>query len=142
MIQSGWCSAPVLRFVLGAAQAEETPYTVSKIAVDVTAKNAVAAKANAMAEAEKRGLNTVLRRVVPFSFYPKLPDLQPEQVEGAVNSISIRKEQYSTTRYIATLDVIFNEEAVKQLVASLGCQPARSRRRRSPSCRSSSKGTR
>ncbi len=109
-----------LALCVGAAQAEETPYTVSKIAVDVTAKNAVAAKANAMAEAEKRGLNTVLRRIVPFSFYPKLPDLQPEQVEGAVNSISIRKEQYSTTRYIATLDVIFNEEAVKQLVGSLG----------------------
>ena len=109
-----------LALFAGTAQAEETPYTVSKIAVDVTAKNAVAAKANAMAEAEKRGLNTVLRRIVPFSFYPKLPDLQPEQVEGAVNSISIRKEQYSTTRYIATLDVIFSEEAVKQLVASLG----------------------
>jgi hypothetical protein len=103
-----------------APAAAETPYTVSKIAVDVTAKNAVDAKAKAMAEAEKRGLDTVLRRVVPFSFYPKLPDLQPEQTEGLVNSISIRKEQYSTTRYIATLDVIFNEEAVKQLVASLG----------------------
>ena len=89
-----------LALFAGTAQAEETPYTVSKIAVDVTAKNAVAAKANAMAEAEKRGLNTVLRRVVPFSFYPKLPDLQPEQVEGAVNSISIRKEQYLSLIHI------------------------------------------
>ncbi|MGB0057513.1 MAG: DUF2066 domain-containing protein [Methyloceanibacter sp.] len=99
---------------------DDTPFTVSKIAVDVSAKNAVAAKANAMTEAEKRGLNTVLRRVVPFSFYPKLPDLQPEQIEGLVKGISIRKEQYSTTRYIATLDVIFNEQGVKQLVANLG----------------------
>jgi hypothetical protein len=106
--------------VATAAAAEETPYTVSKIAVDVTAKNAVAAKANAMTEAEKRGLDTVLRRIVPVSFYPKLPDLQPEQIEGVVNSISIRKEQYSTTRYIATLAVIFNEQAVKDLVTSLG----------------------
>src|SRR5262249_39209798 len=106
--------------VLCAQADDDTPYTVSKIAVDVSAKNAVAAKANAMAEAEKCGLNTVLRRVVPFSFYPKLPDLQAEQIEGLVNGISIRKEQYSTTRYIATLDVIFNEQGVKQLVANLG----------------------
>ena len=85
------------------AQADDdTPFTVSKIAVDVSAKNAVAAKANAMTEAEKRGLNTVLRR------------------EGLVKGISIRKEEYSTTRYIATLDVIFNEQGVKQLVANLG----------------------
>ena len=103
-----------------AQAADDTPYTVSKLAVDVTAKNAVAAKAKATAEAEKRGLDTVLRRVVPFSYYGKLPDLQPQQVEGLVNGISIRKEQYSTTRYIASLDVIFNEQGVKELVASLG----------------------
>src|SRR6476660_2001022 len=102
-----------LALCVGTAQAEETPYTVSKIAVDVTAKNAVAAKADAMAEAEKRGLNTVLRRAVPFSFYPKLPDLQPEQVEGLVNGISIRKEQYSTTRYIDMPDVTSHETGVQ-----------------------------
>ena len=81
----GLCLA--LGLMAAPAQADDdTPYTVSKIAVDVTAKNAVAAKANALAEAEKRGLDTVLRRIVPFSFYAKLPDLQPGQIEGVVNS--------------------------------------------------------
>jgi hypothetical protein len=73
-----------------------------------------------MAEAQKHGIDTVLRRVVPFSFYAKLPDLQPQQVESLVNGMAIRKEQYSTTRYIATLDVIFNEQGVKELLTSLG----------------------
>jgi hypothetical protein len=110
-----------LGLMAAAAQAaEDTPYTVSKLAVDVTAKNAVAAKAKAMAEAQKRGIDTVLRRVVPFSFSGKLPDLQPQQVETLVNGMAIRKEQYSTTRYIAMLDVIFNEQGVKELLASLG----------------------
>jgi hypothetical protein len=99
---------------------DDTPYTVSKLAVDVTAKNAVAAKAKAMADAQKHGIDTVLRRVVQFSFSGKLPDLQPQQVESLVNGMAIRKEQYSTTRYIATLDVIFNEQGVKELLASLG----------------------
>jgi hypothetical protein len=62
----------------------------------------------------------VLRRVVPFNFSAKLPDLQPQQVETLVNGMAIRKEQYSTTRYIATLDVIFNEQGVKELLSSLG----------------------
>jgi len=51
------------------AQADDTPYTISKLVVDVTAKSAVAAKTNALAEAGKVGLNRVLRRVVPFGFY-------------------------------------------------------------------------
>lgn len=99
---------------------DDTPYTVSKLAVDVTAKNAVAAKAKAMEEAQKHGIDTVLRRVVPFSFSAKLPDLQPQQIETLVNGMAIRKEQYSTTRYIATLDVVLNEQGVKALLASLG----------------------
>jgi hypothetical protein len=111
----------VLGLMAGPAQADDdTPYTVSKIDVDVTAKNAVAAKAKAMADAQKRGIDTVLRRVVPFSFSAKLPNLQPQQVETLVNGMAIRKEQYSTTRYIATLDVIFNERGVKELLTSLG----------------------
>ena len=115
----GLCLA--LGLMAAPAQADDdTPYTVSKIAVDVTAKNAVAAKAKAMADAQKRGIDTVLRRVVPFSYSAKLPDLQPQQVETLVNGMAIRKEQYSTTRYIATLDVIFNEQGVKELLASLG----------------------
>jgi hypothetical protein len=115
----GLCLA--LGLMAAPAQADDdTPYTVSKLAVDVTAKNAVAAKAKAMAEAQKHGIDTVLRRVVPFSFSAKLPDLQPQQVETLVNGMAIRKEQYSTTRYIASLDVIFNEQGVKELLASLG----------------------
>ena len=115
----GLCLA--LGLMAAPAQADDdTPYTVSKIAVDVTAKNAVAAKAKAMADAQKRGIDMVLRRVVPFSFSAKLPDLQPQQVETLVNGMAIRKEQYSTTRYIATLDVIFNEQGVKELLTSLG----------------------
>jgi len=115
----GLCLA--LCLMAAPAQADDgTPYTVSKIDVDVTAKNAVAAKAKAMADAQKRGIDTVLRRVVPFSSSAKLPDLQPQQVETLVNGMAIRKEQYSTTRYIATLDVIFNEQGVKELLTSLG----------------------
>jgi len=125
-VMIGFCLA-VTTFVPYAEADDESPYTVSKIAVDVSAKNAVAAKDAAMAEAEKRGLNTVLRRVVPFSFYARLPDLQPEQIEGLVNGISIRKEQYSTTRYIATLDVVFNDQGVKQLIANLGAPASEER---------------
>ena len=100
--------------------AGESPYTVSKIAVDVTAKSAVAAKAEAMAEAEQRAVNIVLRRVTPFNAHAQLPALDPQQVEGMVSGLSIRKEQYSTTRYIASLDIILNQQAVRQFLANLG----------------------
>jgi hypothetical protein len=98
--------------------ADESPYTVAKLSVDVTAKDAVAAKAEAIAEAERRGLKIVLRRLVPVNAYARLPDLEPKEVEPLVNGLSIRSEKYSTTRYIAAFDVSVNEQAVKQLLAS------------------------
>jgi Uncharacterized protein conserved in bacteria (DUF2066) len=100
--------------------ADESPYTVAKIAVDVTDKSAVAAKNKALAEAEERALVTVLSRVVPFRALAQLPALPPQTAEALVNGLSIRKEQYSTTRYIATLDIILNEQGVKQLLAAYG----------------------
>jgi hypothetical protein len=102
----------------GLAAAEETPYAVSKIAVDITAKDAVAAKDTAMADAERRAVDVVLRRLVPFVAYPQLPILSQDDVEGMVRNVSFLREQNSTTRYIATLDVSVNELAVKQLLAS------------------------
>jgi hypothetical protein len=102
--------------VPGAAQ-EYAPYTAAKLRVDASAKDAVAAKEEAMAEAEAHAVEIVLRRLVPFAAQAQLPDLSQDDVEGLVYNVSFRGEQNSTTRYIATLDIVLNKEAVKQLLA-------------------------
>jgi hypothetical protein len=100
----------------GAAQAADSLYDVAKISVDITAEDAVAARATGMAEAEQRAVKTVLQRLLPVGVDANLPGLTKEDIEGLVNGVSIRKEQNSTTRYIATLDVSVNEQAIKQLL--------------------------
>ena len=104
------------------AVAADSPYAVAKVTVDTSAKDAVAAKETALADAEARAVDTVLRRLVPFASYPQLPSLAQDDVEGLVYNVSFRREQNSTTRYLATLDVNLNEEAVKQLLRQF--QPA------------------
>lgn len=96
-------------------QAADSLYTAAKISVDTTAKDAVAAKAAGMAEAQRKGLDIVLKRLVPSG---ELPELSQEDVEGLVEGVSVLNEQMSTTRYIATLDISFSEQAVKQLLQS------------------------
>jgi len=99
-----------------AAEAADSLYDVAKISVDITAGDAVAARATGMAEAESRAVKTVLQRLLPPGVDADLPGLTKEDIEGLVNGVSIRKEQNSTTRYIATLDVSVNEQAIKQLL--------------------------
>jgi hypothetical protein len=100
----------------GAARAADSLYDVAKISVDITAENAVAAREMGMAQAEAHAVKTVLQRLLPAGVDADLPGLTKEDIEGLVSGVSIRKEQNSTTRYIATLDVGVNEGAIKQLL--------------------------
>jgi hypothetical protein len=102
------------------ANGADSVYDVANISVDTTAKDAVAARAQGMAEAEMRAIKIVFQRVLPAGAAEQLPPLTKEDVEGMVTGVSIRKEQSSTTRYIATLDVRFNEQAVKQYLYNQG----------------------
>jgi hypothetical protein len=98
------------------AQAADSLYEVAKISVDVTAKDAVAARDEGMAEAQMRAVRIVLQRLLPLSAQDQIPDFTPEDIEGLVNGVSIRSEQNSTTRYIATLDVSVSEPGIKKLL--------------------------
>jgi hypothetical protein len=104
----------------GPAWSADTPYDVGKISVDITAQDAVAARAQGMAEAQMRAVKTVLQRLAPLSVQEQLPELSKEDIETMINGVSIRTEQNSTTRYIATLDVSVNEQAIKQLLQAQG----------------------
>ena len=118
MFRRAACIAALLGlslFVSHEVQAADSLYTAAKISVDTSAKDAVAAKAAGMAEAQRKGLDIVLRRLVPSG---ELPELDQEDVEALVEGVSVLNEQMSTTRYIATLDISFSEEAVKQLLQS------------------------
>ena len=100
------------------ALAADSLFNVAKVTVDVTAKDAVAARAAGMAEAQMRAMTIVLGRLLPPGVQEQLPELTKEEVEQMVIGVAVRKEQASTTRYIATLDVNFNEPAVKRLLAA------------------------
>jgi hypothetical protein len=101
------------------AQSEESLYTVAKLPVDVTSKNAVEAKSKALAEAQQRAFRTVLRRVAPFGASAQL-EVGPQELEALIGGLSVRNEKYSTTRYIASLDISFNEQAVRELLSGRG----------------------
>lgn len=89
-------------------------FTVSKVSVDVTAKDAVAAKERALAEAKQRALRTIFKRLAPYSAYDRLPVVGVDAIDDMISNYSIRSEQNSRTRYLATLDFNFQDAAVRR----------------------------
>ncbi len=111
-----------LAVVAGATTAARaaSPYVVGNYPVDATASDAVAAKAQGMADAQKGALRYLMKRLVDVSAYRQLPQLAPAAVEGLIESVSVRSEQNSPTEYVATLDFGFRAGAIRQLLQQNG----------------------
>ena len=116
----GTLAALALLATSGTGLASDSLYEVPKVSVDTTAKDAVVARALGLAEAGQKGLRVVLKRIVPGSGQAMLPPISDQDVEGMISSLSVRSEQNSTTRYLATFDVSFNEIAVKEFLDRRG----------------------
>ena len=108
-------ASPVFSPVLAAS-----PYTVASYPVDATSTDAVAAKAQGMADAKKGAFRYLLKRLVAVDAYRRLPDLPLPAIEGLLEDVSVRSEQNSPTEYVASLDFGFNAAAVRQLLVRQG----------------------
>ena len=64
----------------GGAQAADSLYEVAKISVDTTAKDAVAARAEGMAEAQMRAVKILLQRLLPLSAQDQIPEFSQEDI--------------------------------------------------------------
>jgi hypothetical protein len=91
-------------------------YTVTDIAVDTTASDAVAARSQALVEGQRAGLDLLLRRLTPVAEHARLPSVGNLPIDRFVQNFSITREELSATRYIAQLTVTYDPMAVKELL--------------------------
>lgn len=103
-----------------AAPVDTKMFSASGIQVDVTAANAAAAREQAMQEGQKKALMVVMERITPSYVVEQLPELVPDDILNFVQDISVLNEKTSSVRYMATLEVRFNPDAVRELLRQNG----------------------
>ena len=99
-----------------AASVDSKMFSAANIQIDVTAENAAVAREQAMQEGQKKALMAVMERITPSYVAEQLPELVPDDILNFVQDISVSNEKTSAVRYMATLDVRFNPEAVRELL--------------------------
>ena len=99
-----------------AASVDSKMFSASGIKIDVTAENAAVAREQAMHEGQKKALMVVMERITPAYVAEQLPELVPDDILNFVQDLSVSNEKRSSVRYMATLDVRFNPEAVRELL--------------------------
>lgn len=93
------------------------PFTVKDVPVDVTASTAAEARNIAIGEAQSRALDMLLRRMTLKEDRSQVPHLDGNSVSRLVQSIEFVGERYSSTRYIAKVNVAFNPSGIRALLS-------------------------
>lgn len=114
--------APLLAAPAAGAAIGPGAYKIGGIAVDVVAGNATAARADAYTLAERRAWPLLWARLTGGapSDAPKLAD---GAIEAMVAGVEIEQEQFSLTRYIGRLGVVFDRDRAGAFVGEGGQAP-------------------
>ena len=102
----------------GAAQ-ENSLYTVSNVEVDVTGKDASAAKLKAISEAQVKAFRVLADRLGGPEAVAATRELSAGEIGRMMASLSIQSEKTGPGRYIGKLSVSFLPDKIQILFASL-----------------------
>jgi hypothetical protein len=95
-------------------------YSINSVEVDETAKDAVEAKTKAVADGQKRALDTLLNRLTRGEDQEKLPEFSTRDIAQLMDGMSVENERTSGTRYIATLTIRFRPENIRDMLLRYG----------------------
>ncbi|MCB2055149.1 MAG: DUF2066 domain-containing protein [Geminicoccaceae bacterium] len=109
----------LLALVPGRAHAVDI-FSVGGVEVDVVAESAVRAREEAIREGQRLALRRVLERLTTPANYDRLPSIEDADMTSLVRSFEIEREQMAATRYVASMFVAFDGDAVRRLLRPSG----------------------
>ncbi len=92
------------------------PFEVTGVRVDVTAKSAAEARAQALAAAETTAFRAMLERLTLAAYHDRLPELNRRQITELIVDFDVSDEKTSRVRYIAKLNYRFKADEVRALL--------------------------
>ncbi|MDB5395307.1 MAG: hypothetical protein JWM91_2813 [Rhodospirillales bacterium] len=107
-------------FVASPRVLAESYMTVSDVPVDVTAKNSAAARDQAIAAAQAKAFDRLVKRLVPKPADQARLKPSQQEIEGFVQDFAVESERVSSVRYIAQFNVRFRAGRVNKYLADSG----------------------
>jgi hypothetical protein len=104
----------------GPAAQEPTSFASGRVAVDVTAGSAAAARDQAIEQGRVQAFNKMLRNLTAAEDHGRLPNLDPATIASMETGFEVADEKTSDVRYIATLTFQFDPNGVRELLQKYG----------------------
>jgi len=103
-----------------AAAGEGRIFVIGNYPVEAHASDAVKAKEQAIQDGQQAAFRSLLKRIVPVTYYGRLKEIKQTPAAGMIEGFSVRSERNSSTQYIASYDFSFQPEAVQRLLDGQG----------------------
>lgn len=97
----------------GNAFASSEAYVIKNIAVDMEGENAIKARESAMKKARRDAFNILSSRLLNADARQSLPQASDAAIAAMINDFEINREKYSKNRYLASINITFNDRAVQ-----------------------------
>ena len=94
-------------------------FSISGVAVDVTAEDAATARTEALAQGQRLSFRRLLERLVSVSDYDRLPTPPDPVITELVRGFEVADERLGPDRYIASLTFHFKPKEVGRLLRDL-----------------------
>ncbi|NVJ99247.1 MAG: DUF2066 domain-containing protein [Alphaproteobacteria bacterium] len=111
-----WC-APSFAQVTETEDPLDRLFTIKAVEVDETAARASVARETALAKAELQAYAVLLRKLTQPEARERLPMLSRQEIQAMISGIEVVREQSSSRRYLATLNIRFEPGLVSQFLA-------------------------
>lgn len=110
-------------FCASGAASAETYLTIENVPVDVTAKNAAAARDSAIAVAQSKAFDQLIKQIVANPSDQARLHPGQEQIESFVKDFGVDNERVSTVRYIGLYSVRFKASLINKYLSDSGVTP-------------------
>jgi len=105
-----WAGVP------GLAYAQDDPFTVRNVEVDVTAETATAARERAIGEAQRLAFERLVAKLSTQGTRRTVPTPDANGLDELVRDFEVDSEKVSAVRYLATFTVRFKPNAIRALL--------------------------
>ncbi|MEI6559669.1 MAG: DUF2066 domain-containing protein [Rhodospirillaceae bacterium] len=105
---------------VGSSSSADDPFSVTGVAVDVTAASAAEARDKAISEAQRKAFAVLFKRLVPDSATRVVPAVAESDLQRMIQGFEIEQERGSAVRYVASMAFKFRRKAVGTYLTSLG----------------------
>lgn len=106
----------------GAAKAQEGVFSINNVKVDVTAKNAAAARSQAFSRAQVLAFSRLMNKMMSETQQSQFSMPDKETVSLMVKDFEIVSEKLSAVRYVGVYNFRFKGDEVRKLLGTLGVQ--------------------